>query len=453
MTVLYAVRTIRSQLIATSLSPYLLLVTAVIVALLFGWALAFERWVLVAMLVLAALGPAFVRWPVVTTFGVYAFLVPFDAVAVIEQAGGSTLTKLWGGLTGVVLLGTGLAQRRLVRPPAPAVLWTMLIVWGALSAAWALDPDLALGRLPTALSLLFLYLTTASIQPSRTELFFVYLLTVAGGTAAATAAYLSPGTPHFTGRATLSMGDQVANPNHLAAALLLPLALAFAGYLRASSLPTKLLALVPFGLVALGIYITASRKAVLAMAAVVTVFLYRSSARKPIFIAAALLIVLIAAAPEGLSQRIDALVSGEDVTGSGRTSIWATGVAALSRFGLLGAGLDNFPIVYSRLAPHGPFGSTSGAHNTYLAVWVELGVVGLALLLSAVSAQFLTFYRAPARELAPTAVEAACLASVVTAFFSDSLWFKDFWLPWILAAWVVRTQPAVAAAPRNRFHA
>ena len=83
-----------------------------------------------------------------------------------------------------------------------------------------------------------------------------------------------------------------------------------------------------------------------------------------------------------------------------------------------------------------------GAHNTYLSAWVELGIVGLTLLLTAVGCHLYSARRVR-RRMDPRAVvakatEAACYGVLVSVFFGDYLWTKYFWLPWILLAWGVQ---------------
>jgi O-antigen ligase len=87
-------------------------------------------------------------------------------------------------------------------------------------------------------------------------------------------------------------------------------------------------------------------------------------------------------------------------------------------------------------------GGTIGhtAHNIYLMVPVELGIPGLALMLAAISSALLAVRRARRAgqgSVALSALEAACIGTLTSAVFFDSLWTKMFWLPWILLTWVM----------------
>lgn len=423
-----------------------LLVAVLIVAPLLGRAVASEAWYVFAFLVGVALIPVFVRWPVVSTFGVYAFLAPFDSVSAIADAGGASLMKFIGILSVVVLLANGLLGRRhFVRPPFAALCWGLFMFWATLSAAWALDQDLVFQRLPTALSLFLFYLVAVSIRPSGKELFAICMLAVLGGMIAAGTAYFYTDTVKTSARGTLVLGGQAANPNALAAALILPLALAIGGYVGLRSVLLKAAAITAVALIGVGVYITASRKAILAIIAMIIVLLYRLRARWRILIAVAVLVALVAAMPQTATDRIETVFTGEDATGSGRTKIWEVGIAALERFGVFGAGLSNFTVMYNLSASHGPYLGPRGAHNTYLGIWVELGIVGLILILAAVGTHIWAAHRSRPQgtdDAMLSAIEAAGIGILVIAFFADMLWSKDFWLPWILLTWSTCTELA-----------
>jgi exopolysaccharide production protein ExoQ len=74
---------------------------------------------------------------------------------------------------------------------------------------------------------------------------------------------------------------------------------------------------------------------------------------------------------------------GRDSTFSGRTDIWAD-VIPLAKNPLVGAGFESFwlsPYVHQRLAILMPGLPLNEAHNGYIEIYLELGFVGLALLL------------------------------------------------------------------------
>jgi O-antigen ligase len=421
------------------------LVVALVLAPVFGWALAQENWIVVLLLTMVGLIPLIIRWPVVSTFGLYALLVPFDTVASLADAGGATLTRLLGILAGGVLLVAGLVERRFGRPPPAAVFWVLFIVWGIVSAIWALDPYLALRSLPTPLSLVVLYVIAVCYRPSQKELYWVCLLVIFGGVAAAAIGYtygLESAATRATARGTLVIGERSTNPNALGAALILPVALAAAGFVGWRGFLQKSLAVGALGVLGIGIYMTKSRGALAAIIITMLAFAIRSRVRLRALIPIIVLLTLIALLPSTFFARAGMVFTGEDATGAGRTEIWSVGIAALEHVGIIGAGFANYTEIYKFSDTYSPGVWAKGAHNTYLATWVELGIPGLALMLAAMASHLLAV-----RGLARTglsgvllpALEAACFGMLLGAFFADRLWVKYFWLPWILLAWAVHS--------------
>jgi O-antigen ligase len=431
------------------LSTGILLVTVFGLAPLFGWALAGEQWILLAVVVLVSLIPVIIRWPVVSTFGLYALLAcSFDVVPLLE---GSTLTKPIGVLAGAVLASAALVERRLGRPPSAALWWGLFVLWAALSAGWALDAGVALARLRILLSFFFLYLVTVAFRPSRKEFYWVCALTVLGGVMAAGWGYLFGLSEEATGnaaRARIVIGDQGSNPNHLGRTLILPLALAIAGYVGMRGVIQRAMAVGCVGLIGVGIYISMSRAALAAMIVMISVLWYRMRARWQILVAAVILLAFSMMMPDQFYRRVGSTVTGEDSTGAGRTEIWKVGFEALERFGILGAGLDNFTEVHSLKVASA--GGGRGAHNMYLSVWVELGGIGLGLMLAALGSHFLAVWRARKAghgSVVLAALEAACLGVLVLAIFGDSMWSKSFWLAWTLLTWAVYCEEQSDQAP------
>jgi O-antigen ligase len=142
--------------------------------------------------------------------------------------------------------------------------------------------------------------------------------------------------------------------------------------------------------------------------------------------------------PDAFYARFETLASGED-DGSGRLGIWRIGLQAIERSGILGAGLSNFPVLHNAYVP----GSRFIAHNSYLAVLVEFGVFGVALMLAAIASSFLAVQRtrrAGHGSIALSALEAACIGVLASSMFGDTLWTKSFWLAWILLTWAMHVE-------------
>jgi O-antigen ligase len=424
-----------------SLSTGVCVFAALVLAPLFGWALAEQNLIVLALLGVVALIPLVIRWPIVSTFGLYAFLVPFDSVAALS--GSLTITLLAGLLAGGVMLTAGIVERRLVRPPLAALWWGLYVVWAIVSAAWAIKPALTLGSLRTLLSVYLLYLIAVSIKPARKELYFVCLLAVAGGMVAASAGYffgVEESARGAVSRGTLVVGEQAANPNSLGAVLILPLALAAGGFVALRSPFQKLLAAGALGVIGAGVYITMSRGALLAIVLAMLVFAYRNRVRWQVFVPIALLVVVAIALPDVFFTRAGRVLSGEDTTGASRTQIWSAGWAALEHVGVIGAGFRNYTEIYGFSDGYSPGVWAKGAHNSYLETWVELGIVGLVLLVTAIACHFLAMRgigRRSVHGVVLSALEAGAVGVLAGAFFADRLVSKAFWLVWILLAWAI----------------
>jgi O-antigen ligase len=414
-----------------------------ILAPLLGWSLAYalayerQKWLAFGALVMVALVPAVVRWPVVSTFGLYAFVATaFDAGGGILPTGES-LSKPFGALAGAVLLGAGLVERRLVRPPAATLWWGAFMLWVTLTAMWAIDLEELWPVLTTAVSCVALYLAAVCFRPSRWELYSVCVLTVLGGVLASALAYFFGLDESATGNAArgrLVINDMDSNPNMLGRVLILPFALAIAGFVGGRGMIQRALAVGCAAFIGLGVFTTMSRGAVVAMIATLLVFLYRMRARWLIVPIIVLLLVASTLVPDKFYERIDAVISGQDDTGSGRLDIWWTGLQGIERSGVLGVGLNNF----SRYHEDG-----YAAHNIFLMVLIESGFPGLALMLAAIASGLLAVQRARSAGHGSTvlsALEAACIGTLVSGMFADTLWRKSFWLAWILLTWTMYSE-------------
>lgn len=405
-----------------------------------GLAIALGNWLYLVPFVAVAAIPVVVRWPVQISLGVYAFLIPFDPILVLGGGTtGPTLTKLAGVAAAAILLGTGLIGRRLVRPPQAALWWFLFILWGALSALWAVDTEEVLLRLPTAVSLLFLYLVVVSVNVSEKELSSVYLFIVLGGIVASGCTIYLYQEGIFSGeggRTSLVFGEQEANPNALSFSLVLPIALAIYSYAMSLRLWNKVLYLATIAVMMAGFFLTMSRGPLAGLLVFFLAYSVLSSNKRRLIYPLGLLVLVALMMPETFYGRLNLF---RDPSGAGRLVIWQVGWLAVKEYWVLGAGLSNFPLAYNQFAQaaSGFLGYGKGGHNIYLTAIVELGVVGLAILVYAMWSHLRRLKEAvvsfPGNQgQARNVIEAACLGIMVSAFFRDVIWSKAFWLPWML---------------------
>jgi len=228
---------------------------------------------------------------------------------------------------------------------------------------------------------------------------------------------------------------------------MVPLALAIAELASDKGLFEKAMMLVSAGIISFAILLTMSRGALLGLAAMAVVYVWESQMKLPLLLLMGSLVSsvaglsMLALPPLFLVRLENALVTG----GAGRLDIWAAGLNALKHFLLQGAGMANFEVAYQQVAGFAPTfrGYSRAAHNIYLQIAVELGIVGFALFAFAVFAHVRRLHRPRSffwRNPEPMAI--ACMSMIagmlVSAFFVGLLWIKSFWLVWILSAFAMQ---------------
>jgi O-antigen ligase len=408
-------------------------VVAITCALVVGTFVGQGKWL---YLIPLAVLPLVARWPVETALGLFAIAIPFDEIAIVggSGGGGTSLTFFVGAAAASILCLVGLAHRRFRVPPRAALWWSLFVLWCGISCLWAIDSAAARARMPTAGALLLIYLLSSSIRLTQGERRWVVFLTVLGGclgSAYVVKEFYQGVSLTGTDRASLVVAGQEADPNGLAAGLLLPTSLAMALFFSNRKRIGKVLAVLALGGIGLCIFLSMSRGAALALIVIAAIYLLRLKKWRALVPVASLLLLLVFV-PSGFFTRFQ---EAGDTGGAGRVPIWTAGLEALKHFWVQGAGIDGFPEAYTTYAGFAPkfkgFGRAS--HNIYLGTSVELGIVGFTFLLLAIRSQFRAVRHAAAK-FDPFLVgsEAACWAILVAGFFLDVLWRKYFWLSWIM---------------------
>lgn len=405
----------------------------------------------------------FAAWrPVEISVGTYAFLVPFDAVFIGGRAGGIHLHVTWfvAIATCGILLTVGLLKRGFERPHQAALWLSLFVFWAVLSSAWAIRSEIAPFRLPELLLLLLLYLVAVSSRVTEKELDTIVWLAVLGGSVAASISlyqfsqgqyFVRPDAPQLqTGRAALSAGSFATEPDALGATLILPFSLAAGILLSTRTWPSRFFMIGCVGLIGTCIYATMSRGAVIAIAVVVLIYLWRSRARPRVWVLFLLMGGSMAAMPGLFVSRFQDIIADR---GAGRIDIWENGLQAFRHYGILGAGLDRFPAAYNKFlyVSSEYHGFSRASHNIYLGTAVELGVVGITLLALSIWRHLLRATKAYQSEPNESArirlisYEAACWGLLVQGFFYDILWEEYLWLAWMLLIMATRARQVSAA--------
>jgi O-antigen ligase len=325
-----------------------------------------------------------------------AGLCLFVFVSFLEMVPGNPLvsfTKVAGLLLALSWLATlvvrGEARRQFFSAhPVATYLLTVFLAWAALSAIWAESEGAALTAASRfGLNFLLVPIVYTATRERRHGI-WITLAFVAG--AVASAVYgLVAGPPASTeGRLSGAAGD----PNEVATVLVAGLVLAavLAAIFRRS--PVVRLAMVAaVGLCALGVFLTLSRGGLVALALAMIASLFvagRWRARAAVLTAVTVvgaLAYFAAFAPLEARERVTTIEGG-----SGRSDIWTVGWRMVEEHPVGGVGVGNFEVssIHYLLEPGAILrdefivDTPKVAHNTYLQVLAELGVVGLVLFLS-----------------------------------------------------------------------
>jgi len=111
-----------------------------------------------------------------------------------------------------------------------------------------------------------------------------------------------------------------------------------------------------------------------------------------------------------------------------------------------------FPLAYTKVAGYAQVFPSHGymreAHNAYLQVCAETGLIGLVLFLVAIATQMKEAHLASSTRDSPrypdVALQAAAWGQLVAALSGNIQWNKSFWLVFILLSLVSQQQDKVS---------
>lgn len=337
---------------------------------------------------------AFAYWLTIA----FVFTVPWENAVKLGEVG--RISKPLGLAAAVVWGGSVLLRRRLREPDAFQKAYFLLVVWSGLTFYWTIDAGATRSAFITYAQLLVLLFIIWDLCDNEGAIETALQAYVLGAYVAAFSIvleFLSAPDAKFPEHERLrGLGTEVDG-----IALIVAIAVPAAWYLAAG--PTSLqsgpgrrllnFAYVPAGLFAVAI--TGTRGATLALLpAAIFVFWSLRRASPTLRIAAvgtlaAAILVLVVYAPRGPLARIQTAATAtelgsEDSALSGRWGIWVESSHAFLDRPVLGAGLDAHRAAVSEaLDEIRTFKITEKeAHNTYISVLVETGIVGFLILVT-----------------------------------------------------------------------
>jgi hypothetical protein len=377
--------------------------------------------------------------PYLMPYGIYVFLIPFDNLLGVGTFG--TATRALGALSGMALILYALRQKRFNPLPLTVLTWSIYVVWAAVTIIWAIDQNGAITAAATLAQLVLLYTAIATAPLSKSDLRVIIGASVTGAIAAGFYGIWLFHHQHNLEiaqvqqqlqRLSIQVGDDRSiDANHYADSLLFPLVALVVWTLGTRKIWLKLVQCCGIAVILAGIYYSASRESILAFGVAMVFLIVTARRYRP-----QLAIVMGGALAASLTVPMVWVRFGNAIAtgGSGRTSIWHTALAAVGAYWPLGAGIDNFANAYDSkyltVFQHYGAGWHRASHDIFLQAIVELGIIGLALLLLALYVQFnLVGDIRPDDELFDyrLMVQGGMVALLVAAVFIDMMGYKYLW--------------------------
>lgn len=361
-----------------------------------------------------------------------------------------TLTKFAGALLAVSWFASVTTATRVktfvTSHPTMTYVLAFFLAWVALSLAWSESFGAGVEAFVRYGLNGILFLIVFSAVSDRRRALWVVGAFVVAATATTVYGVLSPSGASPDG-GVARLGSTVGDPNELAAVLVAGffLAIALAGALR-GSLALRVGGIAAAALCMVGIFLSVSRGGLVALGVGVLCALFLAGRWRPAVALAATVAALAGViyfagfAPPSASERLTLADQG-----SGRVDIWTVGWRMVEDRPVTGVGAGNFERSAIRylLEPgsllHDEFivVSPKVAHNIYLQVLAELGVVGLAAFLAILGFSLSCAFKAAGRfrqsgdvsmELLARGLLLALIGLLVADFFVSEQYSKQLWL-------------------------
>ena len=380
--------------------------------------------------------------PLIFPLGLYIMMVPVDGLLLNSST--ATLTRFVGIATSVALLFHMVIMRRVLVPPKSWAIWGIFMLLASLTGLWTIDPDRTAFTISQLIAL-YVFFTILALYPAdRKDVRIVGALIVASGVLFAAWGLFDYLTGiRFQGRASVFMGATMLDPNHAAASLLLPVALAVGTLLETRNIWLRLASLVSSGMMVALLFLTGSRGGLIALAVMLLYIAWRTRYRFQILAIMAVGGLASLLAPTVWDRFADKDLGG----GSGRLFIWDVARLALKDHWLAGAGVGAFPAAYNHalFSIYQPVfqGWSRPSHNAFLCAFVELGIFGGVL-------HIIAWYRSWSDSRGNVVIEAAIVGLAIASVFLDVLWFKYIWLAFMMAVLVkMRRRRGTCAASKT----
>lgn len=289
------------------------------------------------------------------------------------------------GLAAFAAGAVAVARRRTLRTPNAALLLAAaFVLWSGATYFWSMAPSVTAARFTTLLQLFGMLVLIWELARSARAQAWLMRSYVAGAAVSSVWTMLRAARNQQTYYRRFATAGFDPNDLGLTLALAIPMVLYLLS--RARGAAAWLLRLAA-ALIIVAILLTASRTALVA-ACLGFAFQFLAWRKLTpwqrtwqVALLGLLLLGAVWLAPPASRQRL-ATLPNELAAGTfhGRTRIWKTGVKLLKRHGLAGVGAGAYPAAVRPWLGVPPIpGHEYTAHNTFLSVLVETGVIGLAI--------------------------------------------------------------------------
>jgi O-antigen ligase len=421
--------------------------------------------------VLVAFGLIFA---LITMLNLTAGVCLFAVVSFFEilASGGASLSvpKLLGTLLVISWLAQLATRERERDEPVfshPAFIYVLILYtgWTLISVVWAEQPGQVYATVSRLIPNAMLFLVVFTAVRKRDQALWVIGAFVVAALLSAAYGLVTPTDPTTVEDRLAGAGG---NANETAASLVAAamLAAGLAVTLRQSSL--RLIAALGVPFCVLGVFLTVSRGGLVALAAALVAAIFAGGRWRGPALAVGITVVLSTVLYFGVFASSDArtrVLAFEG--GTGRSDIWKVGWRMVKAEPIRGIGAGNFPnsSVHFLLAPGAIrrddfiVDEPKVAHNTYLEVLAEQGVIGLGLFLAIIgfplwcalkAAQVFTRAGDRQMEILCRALFVALVGILASDFFGSRQASKQLWLLMSLAPALLAIAHAELATWRQR---
>jgi len=377
-----------------------------------------------------------IKRPWVFPVALYAFLVPSDSYLNLTAAG--SLTKIAGILaTGAIVLYL-VRTRRFVRPSASTVIWLAYFSFSSMTLFWAYNVDNStLQNWSTLFQLVLFYFIISSAEIDENDFRVLLFAFIVGGMVASLfgAHVFAQGGNHIVnqGRLKAKFGEGNALMSDIfSASLVFPIGIVVMNALKTRWGLKKFGSILAFAVLIIGQVVVGARGGFVADGVMMMYYFFKSRYKAQLVTVAVTGLLVSLVYPNALWARF--FTPEKSAGGSGRAEIWKVGLAAWKHYWLLGAGFSNFPDVYNLyyLKVWNSFATrwNRGPHNIILEAAVELGILGVVLLMLGWWTTFRSLRHIPKSSTLydfRIALEGGLLGSFVASIFVSTMLYKFIW--------------------------